>query len=72
MVVTGNWIPFEDAYDKMIVDALSADERRFIKSLRYNLADDQALASCVLTDTVEPIALYVATPGAAPSARAAL
>lgn len=64
MVVTSNWIPFEHAYDLMLLEALIAQRRRFVKGLRYNLADSKPLASVVLTDVEpSPIALYVQPPG---------
>lgn len=64
MVVTDRWIPFEDMYDKALLDALTSGRRRFVKSLRYNLAENQTLACAVLTDCDVPTALYVLTPGA--------
>lgn len=65
MVVSSNWIPFEHAYDLMLLDALTAQRRRFVKGLRYNLADNKPLACAVLTDVEpSPIALYVQPPGA--------
>lgn len=64
MVVTDRWIPFEDMYDKLLLDALTNDGRRFVKSLRYNLAEHRALACALLTDAQVPTALYVLTPGA--------
>lgn len=72
MVVTARWIPFEDMYDHLLLEALTDGDRRFVKGLRYNLAEDQALASAVLTDTDVPTALYVLTPGTPASGREAL
>ncbi|MFM0265978.1 DUF1173 domain-containing protein [Paraburkholderia sediminicola] len=64
MVVSANWIPFEHAYDKLMLDALTAHKRRFVKGLRYNLAENKPLACVVLADVLpKPVALYVQPPG---------
>ncbi|MGY6157412.1 DUF1173 domain-containing protein [Paraburkholderia graminis] len=64
MVVSANWIPFEHAYDKLMLDALTAQKRRFVKGLRYNLAENKPLACVVLADvSPKPVALYVQPPG---------
>ncbi|MCO1459932.1 DUF1173 domain-containing protein (plasmid) [Burkholderia multivorans] len=47
-------IPFEHAYDKIVLDALTSGHRRFVKGLRYNLADDKPLATAVLVDVDGP------------------
>ncbi len=52
-----NWIPFESTDEKALIEALA--DRRFVKSLRYNLATAQPIASAVLSDTDQAIALYV-------------
>ncbi|MFM0562200.1 DUF1173 domain-containing protein [Paraburkholderia sediminicola] len=64
MVVSSNWIPFEHAYDKLMLDALTVHKRRFVKGLRYNLAENKPLACAVLADVLpKPVALYVEPPG---------
>ncbi|KVS16158.1 DUF1173 domain-containing protein [Burkholderia multivorans] len=64
MVTSSNWIPFEHAYDKIVLDALTSGHRRFVKGLRYNLADDKPLATAVLVDVDgPPAALYICPPG---------
>lgn len=65
MVVTENWIPFENMYDKMLIDALTSANRRFVKGLRYNLPSNRPLACAVLLDT-QPVAtaMYIIPPGA--------
>lgn len=64
MVVSSNWIPFEHAYDKLMLDALTVQKRRFVKGLRYNLAENKPLACAVLADVSPiPVALYVQPPG---------
>jgi hypothetical protein len=64
MVVSANWIPFEHAYDKLMLEALTVQKRRFVKGLRYNLAENKPLACAVLADvSPKPVALYVQPPG---------
>jgi Protein of unknown function (DUF1173) len=47
-----------------MLDALTAHKRRFVKGLRYNLAENKPLACAVLVDVLpEPVALYVQPPG---------
>lgn len=63
MVVTENWIPFESTFDKMVIDAMTTENRPFVKGLRYNLAAPVPLASIVATDTAPgPTALYIIAP----------
>ncbi|WP_322074859.1 DUF1173 domain-containing protein [Burkholderia cepacia] len=59
MATTANWIPIEHAYDRMLIDTLTAQRRRFVKGLRYNLAREKPLASAVLTDVDRPVGLYL-------------
>ncbi|HHT8966421.1 TPA: DUF1173 domain-containing protein [Burkholderia cenocepacia] len=64
MVVSANWVPFEHTYDKLVLDALTSGGRRFVKGLRYNLADDKPLATAVLVDVDgPPTAMYICPPG---------
>lgn len=63
MVTTPNWIPFESTFDIALLDALTAAQRPFVKSLRYNVASTKPVATAVLTDTEPATALYVLTPG---------
>ncbi|MDF6951064.1 DUF1173 domain-containing protein, partial [Escherichia coli] len=35
MCVTENWIPFESTFEKMVLDALTQQNRRFMKGMRY-------------------------------------
>lgn len=65
MSVTENWIPFESTFEKMVLDALTQQNRRFMKGMRYNLPSTRPLASAVASDTEpEPTAMYVVPPGA--------
>jgi hypothetical protein len=54
-----HWLPYESAADKLLLDTAIAGHRRFTKSLRYNLATTQPMASLVLTDTETPTAAYL-------------
>lgn len=60
MLVTANWIPFEHMRDAELIAQLTTRKRAFQKSLRFNLKSDAPIASAVLLDTTEPVALYVA------------
>jgi len=54
-----NWLPYESQADKLLLDAALDQHRRFTKSLRYNLAPDQPMASLVFTDTETPTAAFL-------------
>lgn len=60
MLVNENWMPFENIDERMLIDALISQKRKFVKGLRYNLPSTKVLASAVLNDTTEPVALYIA------------
>lgn len=67
MFVTQNWVPVEDGFDLALVEALTRSGQRFTRSLRYNLAPSQAVATAVMPDTASaPTALYIARAGADP------
>ena len=57
MPVTAEWIPFEHPREAELIAALR--ERKFVKSLRYNLSASAPMASATLYDTDGPTALYV-------------
>jgi hypothetical protein len=64
MTVTDSWLPFDSVYEKMVLDGLAANGRRFMKGLRYNLPSSKPLACTVAIDTQPaPTALYVVPPG---------
>lgn len=48
MLVNENWIPVESTYEAMLVEQLTKNGAGFVKSLRYNLAAAQPMASLVL------------------------
>ena len=62
--MTAQWIPFESAYERTLVDHLLQTGRRFMKSLRFDLPADAPLACAVLTDTETATALFIESPGA--------
>ncbi|WP_299985893.1 DUF1173 family protein [uncultured Ruegeria sp.] len=60
MLVTDNWIPFEGLRELEVLNALTEQNRAFQKQMRFNLPADAPIASAVLLDTTDPIALFVA------------
>ncbi|WP_053055108.1 DUF1173 domain-containing protein [Xanthomonas arboricola] len=68
MLVSENWIPYENLQELDLLRSLTAGKRRFIKGLRFNLSNKKPLASVVLNDTTpDPVALYL-VPGEAEDA----
>ncbi|MFF0494582.1 DUF1173 family protein [Nocardia sp. NPDC004068] len=59
MTVTRDWIPFETVTEYALIGALTAQRRRFVKSLRYMLAHTAPIATAVLADTTPPTACYI-------------
>ncbi len=60
MVTSENWIPYESAFDKVLLDAMTASGREFSKGMRMNLPSGTPLASLTLTDTgAAATAMYV-------------
>lgn len=64
MLVDSNWIPFENVDERLLIDQLIKQKRKFVKGLRYNLPSNKVLACAVLNDTVEPVAIYILPYGA--------
>jgi hypothetical protein len=54
MPVTRQWLPIEDGFDKILVEALVREKRSFVKGLHYNLARHARVASALLTDCAGP------------------
>ena len=54
-----HWLPYESLVDKLLLDTAIEQRRRFTKSLRYNLATDEPMASLVFTDTTTPTAAFL-------------
>ncbi len=60
MMVDESWLPFEDMYEKQIIDALIAGHRRFDKMLRFNTPSSYPQPSVVLRDAApKTTALYI-------------
>jgi hypothetical protein len=73
MVVAENWIPYESAYEKRLVDALARIREQSTKGLRYNLPLDQPMAAAMfLQRQPRPVALYIVPPTADDKLEAAL
>ncbi|MGN6771500.1 MAG: DUF1173 domain-containing protein [Rhizobiaceae bacterium] len=64
MVVAENWVPYESAYEKKLVDALARLRERSVKGLRYNLSAEKPTAAAILQRPSQPVALYVVPPSA--------
>jgi hypothetical protein len=65
MVVSENWIPYESAHDKKLVDALASVREQSTKGLRYNLPFDRPIAAAMfLQRQPSPVALYIVPPTA--------
>ena len=65
MITTENWITFADLQEKLLINVLTEQSRRFVKGMRYNLSTTRPLASLVLTDTQPtPTAMYIVPAGA--------
>lgn len=62
MVVAENWVPYDSAYEKKLVDALARLSDRSVKGLRYNLPVEQPTAAAMLQSRSQPVALYVVPP----------
>ncbi|RWA58088.1 DUF1173 domain-containing protein [Mesorhizobium sp.] len=67
MAVAENWVPYESAYEKKLVDALASVNTRSIKGLRYNLPADRPAAAALLQGQLRPTALYIVPPTSEPS-----
>ncbi|MPQ55142.1 DUF1173 domain-containing protein [Duganella sp. FT27W] len=72
MATTENWLPFENRAEKSLLDMLTADGRRFLIGLRYNLPQNRPLAVAVLADTKPPTAMFVPPIGSGDDYAAAL
>jgi hypothetical protein len=64
MVVAENWVPYESAYEKKLIDALAKVKERSVKGLRYNLSADKPTAAAVLQREPLPLAFYIVPPSA--------
>ena len=65
MTVTEQWLPIEHAFDKVLIEAMVRENRRFVTGMRYNLPSARPLACVVASDTnPDPTAMYIVPPGA--------
>jgi hypothetical protein len=63
MMTSAQWIPLDHLYEKDIVDALIAEERTFIKPLRYEARDAAKFPNFQLLDAgTRPVALDIVSP----------
>uniref|UniRef100_UPI00313EFC57 DUF1173 family protein n=1 Tax=Mesorhizobium sp. 131-3-5 TaxID=2744520 RepID=UPI00313EFC57 len=62
MVVAENWVPYESAYEKKLVDALARTRKRSMKGLRYNLPLDRPTATAILQTQPRPVGLHIVPP----------
>jgi hypothetical protein len=73
MAVSENWIPYESAYEKRLVDALATVRQQSTKGLRYNLPANRPIAAAMfLQRQPRPVALYIVPPTADDEFEAAL
>nr|WP_299749824.1 DUF1173 family protein [uncultured Tateyamaria sp.] len=64
ILVTREFLPFEHVKEAKLLETLVSQKRRFIKQQRFNLPSDATIASVLLSDTENPIAMFVTPPGA--------
>lgn len=57
MPTTRDWLPVDSAYEKLLIGHLVAEDRRFIKGLRYDLPSQDRIATATLTDCGAPAPL---------------
>ena len=72
MLVSTNWIPFEDMRDLDLITHLTSHKRAFAKSLRFHEPVSAPLARAILLDTPEPVSLFAKDPEDAPERIVAL
>ncbi|WP_374616920.1 DUF1173 family protein, partial [Thauera aminoaromatica] len=60
MLTSEHWIPVEGVHELPLIDALVAQQRRFIKPLRYDARSAAAFANALLLDNGQhPVPLFV-------------
>ena len=64
MSVTSEWIPFDHALERALLDELVRQQRRFLRLLRYEATLSAAFASALLLDAGDaPVPLHVGRSG---------
>lgn len=61
ILVDENWLPFEDLDEMGMIARLVAEERSFVKGLRYNRDSQSQIASALLIDTKPPTPIFAVT-----------
>ena len=51
VLLSSTWIPLDQPYERLLVDALVREERRFLKPLRFESKQGAAFPNAVLLDT---------------------
>lgn len=59
MLVDRHFLPVDSFEDADLTNALVAEERRFVKGLRYNLSRSTPMATLQLTDVAGSLAMYL-------------
>jgi hypothetical protein len=60
MLTSEQWIPIEGVYELRLIDALVAQQRRFVKPLRYDARSAAPFPNALLLDTgSSPMPLHV-------------
>lgn len=63
MPVTEQWLPYESATDRALIEQCVEAQRHFVKGMRMNLSPSDPIASIILTDTKpRATALYLRSP----------
>ena len=72
MLTTEHWIPIEGTHEVELLQALTDEQRRFMKPLRYDVKSAANYANVLLLDTGNtPTPLHIVSPFMAPKDRAA-
>lgn len=60
MITTENWIPFETAHERQLLERLARLRRKSVKGLRFNLPPDKPVVSVTLPEQrPDPIAMFI-------------
>ena len=72
MLTSEHWIPLEGVHELPLINTLVAQQRRFVKPLRYDARSAAAFPNAMLLDTgLRPVPLHVASEFMNPKERAA-
>lgn len=72
MLVHPQWVPLEGVHELALIDALIAQQRRFLKPLRYDARSAAQFPNALLLDAGnEPVALHVSSDFVEPKDKAA-